>query len=161
VRAAAVGAARFGEAQVHAWRRSFGTRPPLLGEGDPRWEREGPRFATLSDAEQPRGESLADTIARVLPYWEEAIAPALRDGRRVLVVARGNSPRGLVMHLDGLGEDEIADLTIPTGIPLVYRLGPDLRPIDHRYLGDPADVATAIARVVAQGRSATSAAVSR
>jgi 2,3-bisphosphoglycerate-dependent phosphoglycerate mutase len=154
-------AARFGEAQVHAWRRSYGMRPPLLEEGDPRWERADPRYATLSDAELPPGESLADTIARVLPYWEQAIAPALRDGQRALVVAHGNSLRGLVMHLDGLGEDEIASLTIPTGTPLVYRLGPDLRPIDHRYLGDPAEVAAAIARVVAQGRSATSAAVSR
>lgn len=154
-------AARFGEAHVHAWRRSYGTRPPLLEESDPRWERDDPRYATLSDADLPRGESLADTIARVLPYWEEAIAPALRAGRRVLVVAHGNSLRGLVMHLDGLGQDEVAALTIPTGIPLVYRLSAELRPIDHRYLGNPAEVAAAIARVVAQGRAATSATLCR
>ena len=131
------------------------------GGGRPSLDREDPRYATLSDAELPRGESLADTIARVLPYWEEAIAPVVRDGRRVLVVAHGNSLRGLLMHLDELGEDEVAGLTIPTGIPLVYRLGPDLRPIDHRYLGDPAEVEAAITRVVAQGRSAASAAGGR
>ena len=154
-------AARFGEAQVHAWRRSYGTRPPLLEAGDPRWERADPRYAALSDAELPRSESLANTIARVLPYWETAIAPALRAGRRALVVAHGNSLRGLVMHLDRLGPDEVAALTIPTGIPIVYRLGPDLRPIGHTYPGEPAEVAAAVTRVVDQGRAATSAAVTR
>lgn len=151
-------AARFGEPQVHAWRRSYAVRPPLLKEGDPRWERADPRYAALSDAELPLGESLADTIARVLPYWREAIAPALRTGQRVLVVAHGNSLRGLVMHLDRLGEEEIAALTIPTGIPVVYRLTAQLRPIDHRYLGAPAEVAAAVARVVEQGRAAVPAA---
>ncbi len=110
-------------------------RPPPLEPGDPRWERDDPRYAALGDAELPRSESLADTIARVLPYWETAIAPALRADQRVLVVAHGNSLRGLVMHLDRLGEEEITALTIPTGIPLVYRLTAELRPIDHRYLG--------------------------
>ncbi len=128
-------AERFGEAQVHSWRRSYGVRPPPLVPGDPRWERDDPRYAALDDAELPRGESLADTIARVLPCWREGIAPALRAGQRVLVVAHGNSLRALVMHLDQLGEEEIAALTIPTGIPLVYRLTAELRPIDHRYLG--------------------------
>jgi 2,3-bisphosphoglycerate-dependent phosphoglycerate mutase len=132
-------AGRFGEAQVHSWRRSYGVRPPPVEAGDPRWERDDPRYAALGDAELPRGESLADTIARVLPCWHEEIAPALRAGQRVLVVAHGNSLRGLVMHLDRLGEEEIAALTIPTGIPLVYRLTAELRPIDHRYLGEPAE----------------------
>jgi 2,3-bisphosphoglycerate-dependent phosphoglycerate mutase len=145
-------AARFGAAQVHAWRRSFATRPPLLEPGDPRWGRTDPRYAVDTDSELPRGESLADTIARVLPYWEEAIAPALQAGGQVLVVAHGNSLRGLVMHLDRLTEDEIGELTIQTGIPLVYRLSRDLRPIDHGYLGEPGEVAAAIARVVGQGR---------
>jgi 2,3-bisphosphoglycerate-dependent phosphoglycerate mutase len=146
-------AARFGEAHVHAWRRSYGTRPPLLESSDPRCERADRCYADLSDAELPRGESLADTIARVLPYWEDAIAPALRTGRRVLVVAHGNSLRGLAMHLDGLGEDEVAALTIPTGIPLVYRMSSDLRSIGRRYLGDPEEIAAAVARVVRQGRA--------
>jgi len=147
-------AERFGEAQVHRWRRSYGVRPPLLEPGDPRWERADPRYSGLGDAELPRGESLADTIARALPYWHEAIAPALRANQRTLVVAHGNSLRGLVMHLDGLGEEAIAALTIPTGIPLVYRLTAELRPIDHRYLGEPGEVAAAIARVAGQGRAA-------
>ncbi|MEX1169762.1 MAG: 2,3-diphosphoglycerate-dependent phosphoglycerate mutase [Chloroflexota bacterium] len=151
-------AAQFGEAQVHRWRRSYGVRPPLLEPGDPRWERDDPRYAALGDAELPHGESLADTIARVLPYWHEAIAPALRANQRALVVAHGNSLRGLVMHLDGLGEEEVAALTIPTGIPLVYRLAADLRPIDHRYLGRAAEVAAAVARVAGQGRAAAPAA---
>jgi len=151
-------AGRFGEAQVHAWRRSYGTRPPLLDEGDPRWERADPRYAALSDTELPRGESLADTIARVLPYWEEAIAPALRTGARVLVVAHGNSLRGLVMHLDRLGADEVAALTIPTGIPLLYRLTAELRPTEHRYLAEPSEIAAAVARVVEQGRASSAGA---
>jgi 2,3-bisphosphoglycerate-dependent phosphoglycerate mutase len=146
-------AARFGEAQVHAWRRSFRTRPPQLEPSDPRCERADRRYADISDVELPRGESLADTIARVLPYWEDAIAPVLRAGRQVLVVAHGNSLRGLVMHLDGLGADEIAALTIPTGIPLVYRLSADLRPIDRRYLGEPEEIAAKVARGVRQGRA--------
>jgi 2,3-bisphosphoglycerate-dependent phosphoglycerate mutase len=152
-------AAQFGEAQVHRWRRSYGVRPPLLEPGDPRWGRDDPRYAALGDPELPRGESLADTITRVLPYWHEAIAGALRANQRTLVVVHGNSLRGLVMHLDGLGEEEIAALTIPTGIPLVYRLTADLRPIDHRYLGEPAEVAAAVARVVGQGRAAPPPAV--
>lgn len=151
-------AGRFGEAQVHAWRRRYGTRPPLLDEGDPRWERADPRYAALSDTELPRGESLADTIARVLPYWEEAIAPALRTGARVLVVAHGNSLRGLVMHLDRLGADEVAALTIPTGIPLLYRLTAELRPTEHRYLAEPSEIAAAVARVVEQGRASSAGA---
>jgi 2,3-bisphosphoglycerate-dependent phosphoglycerate mutase len=151
-------AARFGEAQVHRWRRSYGVRPPPLEPGDPRSERDAPRYAALGDGELPRGESLADTIARVLPYWHEAIAPALRANQRTLVVAHGNSLRGLVMHLDGLDEEEIAALTIPTGIPLVYHLTAELRPIDHRYLGEPAEVAAAVARVTEQGRVAMPAA---
>lgn len=145
-------AARYGEEQVHLWRRSYDVRPPRLEPGDSRWERDDPRYVGLGDAELPRGESLADTIARVMPAWHEAIAPALRAGQRVLVVAHGNSLRGLVMQLDGLGERGIAALTIPTGIPLVYRLDRSLRPLEHRYLADPDTVAAAVARVVSQGR---------
>jgi 2,3-bisphosphoglycerate-dependent phosphoglycerate mutase len=146
-------AARFGEAQVHRWRRSYDARPPRLESRDPRWDRDDPRYAALDDAELPRGESLADTVARALPYWTEAVAPALRAGQRVLVVAHGNSLRGLVMHLDQIHDEEIAALTIPTGIPLVYTLDDELRPLDRRYLGDASAVAAAVARVAAQGRA--------
>jgi 2,3-bisphosphoglycerate-dependent phosphoglycerate mutase len=144
-------AARLGEAQVHRWRRSYDERPLQLEPGDPRWDRGDPRYAALNDTELPGGESLADTIARTLPYWSDAVAPALRAGQRVLVVAHGNSLRGLVMHLDQVSEEEIAALTIPTGIPLAYRLDAELRPIDHRYLGDVSAVAAAVARVIDQG----------
>ncbi len=144
-------ATRYGEAKVQRWRRSYGVRPPLLDPSDPRWPRDDPRYADLTDEELPRGESLADTIARVLPYWREVIRPALRAGQRVLVVAHGNSLRGLVMHLDRLGKRQIAGLTIPTGIPLVYRLDRDLRALEHHYLGTPEALATAVDRVVSQG----------
>jgi 2,3-bisphosphoglycerate-dependent phosphoglycerate mutase len=146
-------AARFGEEQVHRWRRSYDVRPPLLEPGDPRWPRTDPRYAGLADEDLPRGESLADTIARVLPHWRAVIRPALLAGQRVLVAAHGNSLRGLVMHLDGLGEQEVAALTIPTGIPLVYRLDGRLHPLEHHYLADPDAVAAAVARVVNQGQA--------
>ncbi len=146
-------AARLGQEQVHLWRRSYGVRPPLLEPTDPRWPRSDPRYATLTDGELPRGESLADTIARVLPYWREAIVPALRAGQRVAVVAHGNSLRGLVMHLDRLGKRDVAALDIPTGIPLVYRLDRRLHPLEHHYLADPDAVAAAVTRVVSQGQA--------
>lgn len=136
-------AARDGDEQVQRWRRSYGVRPPLLERTDPRWPRSDPRYATLTDSELPRGESLADTIARVLPYWRAAIAPALLAGQRVAVVAHGNSLRGLVMHLDQLSERDVAALDIPTGIPLVYRLDRHLHPLEHHYLADPDAVAAA------------------
>ena len=146
-------AARFGEEQVRSWRRSYDVRPPQLEPTDPRWPRSDPRYVTLSDAELPRGESLADTIARALPYWRDAIAPALLAGQRVAVVAHGNSLRGLVMHLDKLSERDVAALDIPTGIPLVYRLDRRLHPVEHRYLADPDAVAAAVSRVVSQGQA--------
>ncbi len=146
-------AERLGEEQVQRWRRSYGVRPPLLEPADPRWPRSDPRYATLTDDELPRGESLADTIVRVLPYWREAIAPALRAGQRVAVVAHGNSLRGLVMHLDKLDERDVAALNIPTGIPLVYRLDERLDPLEHHYLADQDAVAAAVSRVVSQGQA--------
>ena len=146
-------AARFGEEQVRSWRRSYDVRPPQLEPTDPRWPRFDPRYATLSDAVLPRGESLADTIARALPYWRDAIAPALLAGQRVAVVAHGNSLRGLVMHLDKLSEQDVAALDIPTGIPLVYRLDRRLQPLEHHYLADPDAVAAAVSRVVSQGQA--------
>ena len=140
-------AARLGEEQVHLWRRSYDVRPPSLEPGDHRWPRTDPRYSGLADEELPRGESLADTIARVLPYWREVITPALRAGQRVAVVAHGNSLRGLVMHLDKLGKRDVAALDIPTGIPLVYRLDRRLHPLEHHYLADPDAVAAAVSRV--------------
>lgn len=143
-------ARRFGVRQVQQWRRSYAIRPPPLEPGDPRWPLCDPRYAGIAAEEVRCGESLADTVARVLRYWWEAIVPALQAGRTPLVVAHGNTLRGLLMHLDRLGEEEVATLNIPTGIPLAYRLGPALRPVDRRYLGEPAAVAAAIAGVAGQ-----------
>jgi len=146
-------AARFGEAQVLAWRRSYDTRPPALDPSDPRHAANDPRYAHLPPAAIPLTECLADTVARVLPCWEGAIAPAIRGGKRVLIAAHGNSLRALVKHLDGIADDDIVGLNIPTGIPLLYELDQRLRPLGHRYLGDAAEVASRIASVSAQGKA--------
>jgi 2,3-bisphosphoglycerate-dependent phosphoglycerate mutase len=144
-------AARFGDDQVKVWRRSYDVPPPALDPGDERFPGRDPRYAGLADADLPRCESLADTVARFLPFWESDIAPALRDGKRVLVAAHGNSLRALVKYLDGISDDAIVALNIPTGAPLVYDLDAELRPVGSRYLGDPAQVAAAAAAVAAQG----------
>ncbi len=146
-------AARFGDEQVRIWRRSYDVRPPALTDDDERFPGRDPRYARLSDAEIPRSESLKDTVARFLPYWEAAIAPDLRAGRRVLVAAHGNSLRALVKYLDGISDEAIVGLNIPTGVPLVYDLDDDLRPRSSRYLGDQDRVAAAVAAVAAQGRA--------
>jgi len=146
-------AAKYGEAQVLAWRRSYADPPPALAPDDPRHPGRDRRYAGLSPQELPVGESLKDTVARFLPYWEGTIAPALRAGRRVLIAAHGNSLRALVKHLDGISEEAIVGLNIPTGIPLVYELDRDLRPLSHRYLGDLEAAARAAAAVAAQGRA--------
>lgn len=143
-------AAQFGEAQVLAWRRSYDTPPPALDPADPRYEGKDPRYAGVA---VPRSECLKDTVARVIPYWDSAIAPAVRAGRRVLVAAHGNSLRALVKHLDRVSDADIVGLNIPTGIPLVYELSPELRPARHYYLGDPAEVERRIAAVSAQGKA--------
>ena len=143
-------AAKFGEQQVLAWRRSYDTPPPALEPADPRYEGKDPRYAGI---EVPRTECLKDTVARVIPYWESAIAPAVRAGRRVLVAAHGNSLRALVKYLDGMSDEAIVKENIPTGIPLVYELGADLKPARHHYLGDPGEVARRIAAVSAQGKA--------
>jgi 2,3-bisphosphoglycerate-dependent phosphoglycerate mutase len=147
-------AAEFGEEQVHKWRRSYDIPPPALTTDDPRFPGRDPRYASLTDDELPRTESLKETVARFLPYWHDAIAPAIRDGRRVLIAAHGNSLRALVKYLDRISDEDIVGLNIPTGIPLVYRLDDDLRPIDHRYLGDPGAAAAKAAAVAAQGKAA-------
>ncbi len=147
-------AAEFGEEQVMIWRRSYATPPPALDPDDERFPGRDPRYRELAPDDLPRTEALKDTVARFLPYWEGTIAPTVRSGRRVLVVAHGNSLRALVKHLDGVSDEDIVGLNIPTGVPLVYRLDADLRPVEHHYLGDPEAVAAKAAAVAAQGRAA-------
>ena len=141
-------AARHGEAQVKIWRRSYDTPPPPLSQEDPSWPGRDPRYAGLRPEELPAAECLKDTVARFLPYWEDTIAPAIRAGKRVILVAHGNSLRALVKHLSGISDEEIVELNIPTGVPLLYELDADLRPIGRRYLGDEA-AAQAKAQAVA------------
>ncbi len=130
-------AAKFGDAQVLAWRRSYGDPPPPLKPSDPRHPSLDRRYADLARDEMPLGESLKDTVARFLPYWHECIAPAVRSGKRVIVAAHGNSLRALIKYLDDVSEQEIVGLNIPTGIPLVYELDGELKAKRHYYLGDP------------------------
>jgi 2,3-bisphosphoglycerate-dependent phosphoglycerate mutase len=143
-------AAKFGEKQVLAWRRSYDTPPPALKPGDPRGESADPRYAGI---QVPRTECLKDTVERVVPYWQSAIAPALRSGRRVLIAAHGNSLRALVKYLDGISDTDIIDVNIPTGAPLVYELGADLKPLKHYYLGDADEIARRAAAVASQGKA--------
>lgn len=145
-------AAKFSEAQVKIWRRSYDVPPPELTAGDPRFPGRDPRYAGLSKQELPLTECLKDTVARFLPLWHETIAPAIRGGRKVLIVAHGNSLRALVKYLDGISEKDIVELNIPTGMPLVYELDDDLKPLKHYYLGDPEKVKAAMEAVAAQGK---------
>jgi len=145
-------AAAFGDEQVKIWRRSFAIPPPPLTAEDPRNPGHDPRYASVDPAELPLAESLQDTARRFLPCWENDIAPALREGRQVLIVAHGNSLRALVMLLDQLSEQQVVELNIPTGIPLVYELDGQLRPLGHEYLGDPDQIARATQAVAAQGQ---------
>jgi 2,3-bisphosphoglycerate-dependent phosphoglycerate mutase len=142
--------AKHGEAQTKIWRRSFDIPPPPLTVDDPRHPSHDPRYASLKPSELPLTESLKDTIARFLPYWHESIAPVVKSGQRVVVVAHGNSLRALVKYLDDIPESEITELNIPTGIPLIYEVDADLKPLRHYYLGDPAAAAAAAARVANQ-----------
>lgn len=142
-------AAKFGEKQVLVWRRSYDTPPPQLDPSDKRYEGADPRYKGVA---VPRTECLKDTVARVIPYWDSAIAPAMRAGRRVLIAAHGNSLRALIKYLDGLSDEEIIALNVPTGIPLVYELDESLKPRRHYYLGDQEEVARRIASVSAQGK---------
>jgi 2,3-bisphosphoglycerate-dependent phosphoglycerate mutase len=142
-------AAKHGEQQVLVWRRSYDIPPPELSPDDERYEGKDLRYAGV---EVPRSESLKDTVARVLPYWDSTIAPTIRAGRRVLIAAHGNSLRALIKHLDNVGEAELVGLNVPTGIPLVYELDGDLKPIRHYYLGNADEVAKRIAAVSAQGK---------
>jgi 2,3-bisphosphoglycerate-dependent phosphoglycerate mutase len=147
-------ARRHGMEQTQIWRRSYDVPPPPLAADDPRHPARDPRYADLRPDERPLTECLKDTVARFLPYWHESIAPAVRAGRRVLIAAHGNSLRALVKHLDGISDDAIVGLNIPTGIPLVYELEDDLRPIRSFYLGDPEAVRKATEAVAGQLRKA-------
>ena len=143
-------AAQHGEAQTNIWRRSFDIPPPPLTIDDPRHPSHDPRYKDLKPEDLPLTESLKDTIARFMPYWREAIAPAITAGQRVVIAAHGNSLRALVKDLDNIPESAITELNIPTGIPLVYELDENLKPLRHYYLGDPAAAAAAAARVANQ-----------
>jgi 2,3-bisphosphoglycerate-dependent phosphoglycerate mutase len=146
-------AAKHGEQQVKLWRRSYDIRPPALEPDDPRHPKHDPRYARLRPDEVPRTECLKDTVTRFLPYWKETIAPAVLGGERVLISAHGNSLRALVKYLDGISDEEIVGLNIPTGIPLVYELDNDLRAVQSYYLGDPEAVKAAQQAVAAQGKA--------
>lgn len=146
-------AKKYGDAQVLVWRRSYDTPPPALEPTDPRSERGDVRYAKLSPDQVPLTECLKDTVARVLPFWNESMAPALRAGKRIVVAAHGNSIRALVKYLDGISDDDIVGLNIPNGIPLVYELDADLKPIRHYYLGDAEAAAKAAAAVANQGKA--------
>ncbi|MBI4293356.1 MAG: 2,3-diphosphoglycerate-dependent phosphoglycerate mutase [Betaproteobacteria bacterium] len=146
-------AARFGDEQVHAWRRSYAVPPPALAPEDPRHPGRDPRYATLAPEELPLTECLRDTVLRFIPYWRESIVPKVSSGKRVLIAAHGNSLRALVKYLDDVGDQDIVDLNIPTAVPLVYELDASLRPLRHYYLGDPEAVARAAAAVADQGKA--------
>ena len=146
-------AAKFGDAQVLAWRRSYTTPPPALDPGDDRNPRRDARYAALAGDELPVTECLRDTVERFLPFWHERLVPELRAGRRVLIAAHGNTLRALVKHLDGVSDDEIVGLNIPTGVPLVYRLDDDMNAVSREFLGDPDEVRRAVESVAAQGRA--------
>jgi 2,3-bisphosphoglycerate-dependent phosphoglycerate mutase len=146
-------AAQYGDEQVHIWRRSFDIPPPPLDKTDPRYPGRDPRYKDMRDNELPVTESLKDTIARFLPYWHETVAPSVRAGNRVLIAAHGNSLRALVKYLDNISEEEIVTLNIPTGVPLVYELDENLKPLKNYYLGDPEEIRQAAQKVAAQGKA--------
>jgi 2,3-bisphosphoglycerate-dependent phosphoglycerate mutase len=146
-------AAKFGEDQVLVWRRSYDTPPPPLDPNDPRAPYDDPRYAKVPREQVPLTECLKDTVARVLPIWNESIAPAVKAGKKVLIAAHGNSMRALVKYLDQISDTEIVGLNIPNGVPLVYELDENLKPIRHYYLGDPEAIAQAKAAMAQQGKA--------
>ncbi|MEP6942218.1 MAG: 2,3-diphosphoglycerate-dependent phosphoglycerate mutase [Betaproteobacteria bacterium] len=146
-------AQKYGDAQVLIWRRSYDIAPPPLDMNDERYPGRDPRYRDLSPSELPLTECLADTVKRFVPYWRDVIAPCVSAGKRVILAAHGNSLRALVKHLDGIGDEEIVALNIPTGIPLVYELDDDLKPLRHYYLGDPGKVAAATQAVANQAKA--------
>ena len=146
-------ARQYGDEQVLIWRRSYDTPPPALEPTDPRGQRQDLRYAKLQPEQIPLTECLKDTVARVLPFWNEVLAPAIRGGQRLVIAAHGNSIRALVKYLDGISDADIVGLNIPNGIPLVYELDADLKPIKREYLGDPEAAAKAAAAVASQGKA--------
>ena len=146
-------AKQYGDAQVLIWRRSYDTPPPALEADDPRGQRQDVRYAKLDAEQVPLTECLKDTVARVLPFWNDSIAPAILSGKRVLIAAHGNSIRAMVKYLDGISDSDIVNLNIPNGVPLVYELDADLKPIRSYYLGDAEAVAKAAAAVANQGKA--------
>ncbi|MBI4982095.1 MAG: 2,3-diphosphoglycerate-dependent phosphoglycerate mutase [Candidatus Omnitrophica bacterium] len=146
-------AAKFGEDQVLIWRRSYDIQPPALEKNDPRYPGIDPRYKDLDKKDIPCTECLKDTVARFLPYWHETIAPMVKSGKRVIIAAHGNSLRALVKYLDNVSEDAIIKLNIPTGIPLVYELDDNLKPIKNYYLGDPEEINKAMEKVANQGKA--------
>jgi 2,3-bisphosphoglycerate-dependent phosphoglycerate mutase len=148
-------AEKHGEAQVKIWRRSYDIPPPPMTADDPRHAGRDPRYRDLSPADVPLTESLKDTVNRFLPYWHETIAPSIKEGKKVLIAAHGNSLRALVKYLDQVSDEEIVELNIPTGIPLVYELDQHLQPVKHYYLGDARAAEAAAARVAEQSRART------
>jgi len=145
-------ARQYSEEQVFQWRRSFDVPPPSLELSDPRYPGRDPRYAGLDPADLPRAESLKITIDRVMPYWHQVLAPQIKSGQRLIVAAHGNSLRGLVKYLDGMSDDDVAGLNIPTGVPLVYTLDENLKSLGRRYLGDPEAVAAAARAVANQAK---------
>lgn len=145
-------AAKFGEDQVKIWRRSYDIPPPPLEATDERYPGHDPRYRDVSPRDLPLTECLKDTVARFLPYWEQTIAPDVRDGKKVLIAAHGNSLRALIKYLDGLSEEAIINLNVPTGMPLVYELDENLKPLKNYYLGDPEKVKAAMDAVASQGK---------
>jgi len=144
-------AAKFGDQQVKIWRRSYDTPPPALTPDDERFPAKDPRYQDVEAKDLPLTECLKDTVARVLPYWNDVIVPDIRAGKRIIIAAHGNSLRALVKYLDNMSEAEIMELNIPTGVPLVYEFDEQLKPIKHYYLGDPAEIAAAMDAVAKQG----------
>ncbi len=146
-------AAKHSEEQVKVWRRSYDVSPPALDKSDERWPGHDRRYKTLRPEELPLTECLKDTVARVVPYWEETIVPEIKAGKRVIIAAHGNSLRALVKYLDGVSDKDIVEMNIPTGIPLLYELDAKLKPISSRYLGDEEKIKAAAAAVAAQGKA--------
>ena len=149
-------AAKYGEAKVKLWRRSYDVRPPSLEETDPRYPGKDPRYKDLTQQQLPLTECLKDTVERFLPCWHELIAPSIRSGKQILIAAHGNSLRALVKYLQDVSEQEIVDLNIPTGVPLVEELGDDLKSVRHYYLGDPARIQQAIEGAASTGKTSAS-----
>ncbi len=146
-------AAKYGEEQVLVWRRSYDVPPPVLEKNDPRSPANDPRYKDMAKKDIPLTECLKDTVARFLPYWHETIAPAVKSGKRVIIAAHGNSLRALVKYLDNVSDKDIVGMNIPTGLPLVYELDDDLKPLKSYYLGDPEEVKRAMEAVANQGKA--------